>query len=163
MTLATHAVVGAAIANLMPTQPVLGFVAGFASHFILDSIPHWDYHLASSHNDEANPLNNDLVINRHFIGDLVKIACDGLLGLALVWLALSWHMLADRWFILYLGAIGGMLPDALQFAYMKIRREPLTSLQRFHMWIHTNVKLDQRPLIGIGSQIIIIIISLNLF
>src|SRR3954469_11169607 len=36
--LSTHAIVGGAIASLMPDQPALAFVAGIASHFVIDAV-----------------------------------------------------------------------------------------------------------------------------
>jgi hypothetical protein len=42
MILSTHA-----IASLFPSHPTLAVVAGFASHFAFDAIPHWDYPLRS--------------------------------------------------------------------------------------------------------------------
>jgi hypothetical protein len=47
MILSTHAVVGGAIASLVPSDPILAAAAGFASHFAIDAIPHWDYPLRS--------------------------------------------------------------------------------------------------------------------
>ena len=38
MILSTHAVVGGAIASLMPGHPVLAFGIGVASHFAIDAI-----------------------------------------------------------------------------------------------------------------------------
>ena len=43
LTLMTHAIVGAAIVGLVPAHPLLGLSLAFASHFILDALPHWDY------------------------------------------------------------------------------------------------------------------------
>jgi hypothetical protein len=36
------------------------------------------------------------------------------------------------------GARAGILPDALQFAYVHFPHQPLTSIQRFHEWISHN-------------------------
>src|SRR6516225_11831962 len=43
MILSTHAIVGGTIASLFPSHPALVVAAGFASHFAIDAIPHWDY------------------------------------------------------------------------------------------------------------------------
>jgi len=149
MTLATHAVAGAALASLMPAHPAAAFAAGFLSHFLLDAIPHWDYHLASSRKDEANPLNDDLVISRDFYFDLIKIIGDALLGLIVSW----W------WFGPYalIGAIGAQLPDLLQFAYFKLRGPILTPLQTFHQWIHTDYRIKKRPVLGISLQVLLVL------
>jgi hypothetical protein len=47
LTLTTHAIVGSAIASLIPTHPLLGICMAFASHFLLDALPHWDYPIRS--------------------------------------------------------------------------------------------------------------------
>ena len=76
MTLTTHAVVGAAIATSMPNHPVIGFTLAFASHFVLDAIPHWDYKLSSQKTDNVNSLNDYMIIDRNFFIDLLKIGID---------------------------------------------------------------------------------------
>jgi len=152
MTLTTHAVTGAALAALMPNHPVIGFVAGFASHFILDAIPHWDYRLSSFKQDRANRLNNDMLINADFLRDLVKIGTDFALGfiLSVLLFVIFWHF---SLLAILCGAFGGMLPDGLQFVYMKWRHEPFVTLQKFHIWIHSSdERLLGRPLLGICIQ-----------
>jgi hypothetical protein len=52
LTLTTHAIVGAAIASVIPAHPFFAIAAAFASHFLLDAIPHWDYPIRS---DSVNP------------------------------------------------------------------------------------------------------------
>ncbi len=42
MVAIAHALVGAAIANTVP-DPALGATLSLTSHFIMDSIPHWDF------------------------------------------------------------------------------------------------------------------------
>ena len=167
MILTTHAITGAAIASTMPNYPIAGFALGFCSHFLLDSIPHWDYKLASISEDKENPMNNDIKINRAFLLDFSKIASDGLIGLGLSLFIfayiLNYQGNSNLITATFAGAIGGMLPDALQFIYWKFRREPLVSLQRFHMYIHTRIKLNSRPVIGITSQIVIILCVIGLF
>ncbi len=155
MTLTTHAVVGAAIAAAMPNHPVLGIVLAFASHFALDAIPHWDYHLRSMAEDEANPLKNDMKFGWDFVIDLFKIGFDFLLGLVLGYLI-------GGWWLGLAGGLAGQLPDFLQFVYFKFRRPPITWLQRFHVWIHTSHKLKGKPLVGIASQLALIIAVLLL-
>ncbi len=154
MVLATHAMIGAAVANMFPTHPVLSFFAGFASHFLADAIPHWHYALASTTEDKKNKMNADMLINKHFPIDLFKISIDALLGIACAVLLLG----VSRPYIFsatLLGAAGGILPDGLQFCYWKWRHEPLTSLQRFHLWVHATRRLDDRPIFGPALQIIL--------
>lgn len=139
MTLTAHAITGAALASLVPDQPLVGFAVGFLSHFVLDAIPHWDYKLNSKKEDTNNHMNDDMVINKDFLKDILKIGFDGLLGLLLSLIVFNFYFKFSV-FIVLSGAIGAMMPDALQFVYMKWRHEPLTSLQKFHLWIHADKK-----------------------
>jgi hypothetical protein len=155
MVLTTHAVAGAAVASLMPNHPVLGFVAGFGSHFLLDAIPHSEYSLASVKLDPKDKMNNDMIINKKFFYDILKIAIDVILGITvclLVWRPTEPYIFSA---ILW-GAIGGITPDALQFVYWKLRCEPFTSIQHFHHWVHSKRDLDNDPTIGAFIQILLI-------
>lgn len=139
MTLTAHAITGAALASLVPDQPLVGFVIGFASHFVLDAIPHWDYKLNSKKEDSNNHMNDDMVINKDFLKDILKISFDGILGLLLSLIVFNFYFKFPTLVVLS-GVIGAMMPDALQFVYMKWRHEPLISLQKFHLWIHADKK-----------------------
>lgn len=140
MVLTPHAITGAALASLTPENPLAGFALGFLSHFVLDAIPHWDYDLSSMKKDENNPMNNDMAINKAFLLDISKIGFDAMLGILISYLIFCFYMKYSV-FVIMCGAVGGIMPDALQFVYMKWRHEPLISLQRFHLWIHAEKKL----------------------
>lgn len=157
MTLTTHAITGAAVASLTPNQPLLGFTAGFVSHFILDAIPHWDYPLGSIKKDKNNPINSDMVINKDFIKDVFKIGLDGITGFLFAFLIFVFYMKYSV-FVILCGVTGAMLPDALQFVQMKWRHEPLTSLRRFHLWIQSWADLNDKPIIGVLSQMLLMYI-----
>lgn len=155
MTLTTHAIAGATVATLMPTHPILGFTAGFASHFALDAIPHWGYSVKSIKNKGTDPLDNDMSINKDSLMDLLKICTDGILGLLISYIVLGIFYNQPP-FIIFLGAIASMIPDALQFVYWKWRHEPLISLQKFHIFMHAKTGLDHKPLFGILFQVAIV-------
>src|SRR5215813_1205126 len=105
MILSTHALVGAAIANMLPTHPAAGFAPGFASHFVLDAIPHADYPIRSASLDPkiGAPLRFDCAL----LQDAITIGADGLLGLVLAFLLFA--SAGNEWTIL-LGACGAVLP-----------------------------------------------------
>jgi hypothetical protein len=146
MILSTHAIVGGALAGLMPSHPILVAVAGFASHFAIDAIPHWDYPLRSiSAGRGAN--HRRLKIDGPMLRDLTLTGADACVGLGLaIWLFAT---LGTTW-VIALGALAGMLPDPLRFVNSIYPREPLKSLQRFHGWIHSKRKLAWR--MGVCSQ-----------
>jgi hypothetical protein len=147
MILSTHAIVGGAIASLFPSDPLLAVVAGFASHFVIDAIPHWDYPLRSISVGKGAD-NRRLKLNRSVMVDLICIGVDACAGLALaIWLFAT---PTSAW-VVALGAIAGMVPDPLQFVHSLHPREPLVSLQRFHRWMHSKRKLAWK--LGISSQV----------
>ena len=139
MTLTTHAVVGAAAASLFPEHPYLAFGAGFASHFAIDALPHWDYghYLRSMQWDPAQGMHTDMRLGKDFVRDLAVIAGDALLGFVLTFVA-AWILKVSPEIAL-VGAGAGIYPDLLQFVYYKIRKtrlEPmLHDLQTFHVWL----------------------------
>jgi hypothetical protein len=146
MILSTHAVVGGAIASLLSAHPVIAVVAGFASHFAIDAIPHWDYPLRSIRVGRGVD-NRSMIVSRGALVDLAKIGLDACVGLALaVWLFATPTTATVVW----LGACAGMLPDPLQFAHSIAPYEPLKSLQRFHGWMHSRRKLTWK--LGVISQ-----------
>jgi hypothetical protein len=152
MILSTHALVGAAIANLFPSHPGVAFVVGFASHFALDAIPHADYPIRSASLDPK--IGARLRFDRALLQDAVTIGADGMLGLVLAFLLFA--SAENQWAIL-LGAFGAMLPDALQFLYLRFPREPLKTLQRFHGWAHTCTDIKDRVVLAVGSQALLVL------
>jgi len=124
MILCTHAVVGAALASFVPSHPAAAFAIGFASHFVLDAIPHWDYSIKSR---SINPMiGAPIVFDSALLQDAVTIGFDGLVGIMVA--LFLFGSSANQWAIL-LGAIGAMLPDPLQFVHARLPREPLRTLQ----------------------------------
>jgi hypothetical protein len=161
MTLTTHAIVGATLATLTP-NPVLGFIVGFGSHYLLDAIPHWSYSVSSLEKDKMNSLNTSLIISKDSYVDFIKIGIDGVLGLLLSFILVG-TLHPHSFLIILFGAAGGMAPDALQFCYWKWKREPLTTFQRLHNWAHTNIRIDDKPVVGVLSQVLIIFLALIIF
>jgi hypothetical protein len=154
--LSTHAIVGAAIASVMPEHPALAFACGVASHFAIDAVPHWDYQLrAISIKPNTGAA---LKLNWYLFQDLGWIALDAGAGLAI---ALWLYATPAAAVSVLLGALGAMLPDPLQLAHRLYPREPLRTLQRFHVWIHSKRKLTWP--IGVSSQLSFIVLVVSIF
>jgi hypothetical protein len=146
MILSTHAIVGGAIASFMPGHPVLAFAIGVASHFAIDAIPHVDYPLRSISVRRSAP--SAFTLDWVLLQDFCLLALDACIGLAIVfWLYAS----PSATTAVLAGALGGMLPDPLQLLQKLYPREPLRSLQRFHVWIHTKRKLSWQ--LGVFAQL----------
>ena len=136
MTLTTHAIVGAAMASLVPQAPVLGFALGFASHFALDSIPHWSEGsvlLRSMTKHEHGTLGRDIHGGKDLAHDILVVLADSALGFAGAILILFYFFHVPLYIVL-LGAIAGQTPDGLQFIYMCFTKYVrwMDSLQRLH-------------------------------
>ena len=148
MILCTHAIVGGAVASLLPSHPLLVAIAGFASHFAIDAIPHWDYPLQAISVKRGADNRRHLIIDRPLLFDATLISLDACAGVTLaVWLFAKPTTLA----VIVIGAIAAMAPDPLRFAQKLYPREPLNSLQRFHRWMHAKQKLAWP--IGVSSQL----------
>lgn len=156
MTLATHAVVGAAAASFFPASPVLAAGAAVASHFLIDAIPHGHYGPRSLRKS-VDRLDDDMPFGKLFLIDLFLIGTDFAIGIALVFFA--FRDTSGGLMIPIIGALAGVLPDPLQFAYWKIRREPLTSLQQFHLWSHAKREMSHHRAYAIGVELALIAIS----
>ncbi len=159
MSLATHGAIGAIVASKFPGHPILAFCLAFASHFILDMFPHWDYPMRSVHRDESNLLNNSMPIgDKNFMTDIFKTGIDFSIGLGASLFLLSSFNDVEILKLTLIGVIGGVLPDFLQFIYMAIKKEPMISLQRFHHWIHTKNKMKNQPVLSVVSQAVLVLV-----
>ena len=160
MTLTTHAIVGAAMASLVPQAPVLGFALGFASHFAIDAIPHWAEGTVLLHSVEKetkDPLSRYIRGGRELLHDIAVVLTDSVIGFALALLIL-FYLFHVSLYIVLLGALAGQTPDGLQFIYMKLRPKLMDGLQRFHESIqeeHTNPVYLLRE-VGLIAAVIIL-------
>ncbi len=135
MTLTTHAIVGAAAASFFPTMPYAAFAAGFASHLLIDSLPHWDEGSAVLRSMRIDPQGRrDMKIGKSFVLDLLYLAAESFVGLAAGILFFSVWLQVPLAIVL-VGVVAGLLPDALHFVYFKTRSVLLRDFERFHAYI----------------------------
>ena len=145
MILSVHFLFGAAVGGAL-NNPVLGLPVAFASHYMLDSLPHREY-------DINNVTNIATVGWRKGIRDFEKIALDISLGfLLLVFLTPNNTLLP--WLLLF-GFIA-CVPDAISFLHFLIPRNILLkNKMRFHKLIHIHENKNDTPWkIGILFQIL---------
>lgn len=160
MILSTHAVVGTIIASTFTSNPYIAFGIGFASHFILDPIPHWDYKLHSFKKDPEGQLNHDMVLGKTFIVDLMRMGTDATIGLLVSFILGLYILKVSTITVILASVIGGILPDPLQFVYWKTRSKLLLPLQKFHKKIHGR-SLDIHPFRGASLQVLVVLIFLT--
>jgi hypothetical protein len=92
--------------------------------------------------------------DRALFQDAITIGFDGLFGI--IFALLLFASVGTRWVVL-LGALGALLPDAVQFLHARLPYEPLTTLQRLHRWAHSQREIKDRICWGIVSQGLIVI------
>lgn len=152
MTLTTHAIVGAAIASVMPEYPALALAAAFSSHFLVDAIPHGDYRIRSK---SINPnFGAPMRYDRDLALDVLFIGADAAAGIIL---SLLFFASLGHAYLVFFAACAAIFPDALQFMYARFPFEPLVSLQHFHQRIHTNLRMHGRPVLAVISQAIFVV------
>ena len=154
MTLSTHAIVGAGSAVLLRNYPVLGLVAAFLSHFLLDSIPHWHYKILSKSQDSSLSFGMKLNLGSNFIKDIFRGSIDFGLGL-IVSILISFFFLPDDLLLILAGVFFSVLPDFLQVVYYLLPNKSLFYFQKFHMKTHSTKRLDDQPVKGIFQEIAI--------
>lgn len=152
MLLTPHFLAGAAVASFIP-NPALGLAAAFASHFLLDAVPHWHYFLEADIKGSlgARDLRRLAVI-------LTVIVFDLMAGAFLLWL------LRPRSWLLLTAGLLAVFPDSLTFfAWLFPKNTLLAASRAFHVAIHASPQNAPPLPLGIPLQLAIILISSSIF
>lgn len=124
MTLTTHATLGAVIGHAVGT-PVLAFIFGLISHFIVDMIPHGDTGLSD----------NFRVHKRKRKRAVAYVVVDAIIALFFVLLLANTRdiesMRTFSW-----GIAGGVLPDLIVGLYEVTKTPLLKWFNTFHFFFH---------------------------
>ena len=152
MVLTPHALAGTAAAMIFRHHPVLAFFAAFASHFVVDAIPHWHYPLRSLGREHKDPMDDRIAFGRRFLRDVFVVGFDAVIGVA-VSLGAAYLLFPQHLGVAALGVFGGIIPDFLQFVSYVFPNSPLRYLQNFHARIHAKKRLDKTPISGIAYQL----------
>ena len=150
MIAAPHMIVGAILGDLIQNYP-LAFLAGFASHFVFDAIPHLETSTFLSLKERQDG-NRKLTKKEYLI-----IISEFSLGLFIVyWFFLTKSKnLAILW-----GAFGAILPDLIDnvpfWKYSVRKIQPFKWFHQFHDWIHYNKLNSKNWIFGLPIYIIII-------
>ncbi|OGY25256.1 MAG: hypothetical protein A2864_01265 [Candidatus Woykebacteria bacterium RIFCSPHIGHO2_01_FULL_39_12] len=125
-----HLLTGAAIVKLIP-EPTIALPVAFASHFVLDAIPHWD-------GSPRPPYSNTIKIN---------IAIDYIFGLLAV-IILSTGDARFLWIVA--GAITATVPDFIMGFYRNWQT-PFHSHRWFHHFnlFHLNIQKNLPAFLGL--------------
>ena len=133
MILTPHAIVGAALANMFPNDPALGFGLAFASHYALDMIPHIDYDINNFLHKESKTVKS-IFQNAGAALHFLFIACDFICA---IFLCILFFIRDEKSILITLiGLAGGLLPDFFQFLFYKYKNQPWIFTQEIHDRLH---------------------------
>ena len=166
MVFTTHAITGAAI-GLATGNPILAFVFGFLSHFILDSIPHFDQGsfymdkdkgpawLGAKYEESKEKFKTG---KRDWIILFFDFAVAGAIGLCLLF-----YVPMNCWLLLILGGLGGILPDVFdgspwRYKFRKLKFGKI--FHKFHNFFHWPLSMKY---FYFGFLIQVVIVAIGLF
>lgn len=135
MTATNHALTGSLI-GLMVGSPWLAIPLAFASHFVLDAIPHFGVH--------ETKLNSRLFA--------IYLVLDALLVLAL--LACLAALEPVSWVAAFCGAIAATSPDVMWIPdYIRAHKGEARAQHRHIVLFHKNIQWFEQP-IGVVVEIV---------
>lgn len=161
MVFTTHAITGAGI-GILSGNPILAFIFGIISHFILDALPHFDqggFYMKEDKGPAWLGANYDAGSKQklHCARDIIMLAIDviiaGILGIYLL------IQLPSMWLFIILGGFGGIfidLMDANPFVKDFFRKTGIGKiLHSLHHFFHWPLSVKYWH-IGILTQIAVI-------
>ena len=167
MLFSTHATVGAAL-GVATGNPILGFLAGAASHHVLDAIPHFDQ--GTFYIIKPGPSYLGRIREPYETSGFDGNTCDWMMlfidwGVALVIFGVIFYIIPpEKWPSVIIGALGGILPDVIDSSPLWSRelREKIkvvASYHSFHLFFHWTVE-KRNIFLGSATQITAIALSL---
>ncbi|MCR4312507.1 MAG: hypothetical protein NUV56_04465 [Candidatus Uhrbacteria bacterium] len=152
MTLTTHAAIGAFIGSFV-SDPVIGFMAGATSHFLVDMIPHGDNQLADLFR----------VYKRRKLA-VTYVMIDAII--AILFLLVMFSARSGDMNTAFSAAIAGsILPDLLVGLSDATQWKPLKRFSKFHFYFHdffSRKHGDVKLKYALVGQVGFIIVLLNL-
>ena len=168
MLLSVHLFAGAAIGNavqVLPGAPVIAFVLGVASHYMLDSLPHWE----KLSGEKFPTLDTETPVEKWPKENLKSAIADVIVTAMFLWYALWRHSSVLHFYSspIFWGAFGAVLPDLLTntpFWNKIIVKWPVFKEERYvHEYFHITHE-SQRHMpkyLGLITQILVFLVSLT--
>lgn len=143
-----HVVVGAAIATKIG-NPLLAIPLSFASHFILEKVPHWNPHLNTETEKYGKPTTQSTII---VIADATTALITGSY--------LASRVLPDTFFALtiLLSCFASVLPDVVEAPHFFLGKR-IELIKKWIKW-QKSIQVDTSPIPGIATQLITIAAAL---
>jgi len=169
MLTVSHVLAGAAIGAAVPDGPLdngFAFGLGVASHYLLDTVPHWENWFGK----EIHGLPSGTPLTKMPPISIASGAFDLVAALTLFLFVFIYRQepLPVWESAVFWGAVGAFLPDLLDnvpFISQLVRRLKFMDWERrFHDWIHIPDEAKRRVpyLTGLITQLIVVSLSLYL-
>jgi hypothetical protein len=140
-----HALVGAAIATKIP-NPVVSLPLAFASHFVLDMVPHWNPHLNTELKKYGKVTKYSTII----------VIADVTLSLVLgTFIATNFSTDSTHMVSIFLGAFAGVLPDVVEGPYFFFNWK--NKLVQTWLAFQKSLQVDATVLPGLATQLATIV------
>lgn len=143
-----HALTGALVAVAVD-QPIVSLPAAFLSHFVIDSLPHWNYQIPGRKKLRPIVIGVDMILST--------------IGIALIAVFVD----ADFW-LFFLGGLLGILPDTMWLPYIltgkptpKNKNNLLHVIRRFHFKIQWSESY-KGAVVELAWLVMLIFFTLNL-
>lgn len=152
MTITTHTAVGAIIGYSVG-NPLLGFMIGMMSHFLLDMIPHGD-----------SKISDKLRIHKKKKGPIAYGTIDSILAIFLI-LTLVGNPNYDHGTAFTAGIVGSILPDLLVGLFEITKSRYLKWFYKLHFFFHDYFVANHKDIklhYSIMTQAAFVVIFLNL-
>lgn len=140
MLITPHAIAGAAIGALV-ASPLLVIPIAIGSHFVLDSVPHWQETLAPYTPNKKT---------------YIRIPIDVLLATVLVWLTVRWQ--PSHTAPILLGAVFANVPD-LDVITVLIPKLRQGLLEKYWDW-HCKIQRETASMWGVATQLVVVAVGL---
>ncbi len=141
-----HVAVAAAIATKIP-NPFISIPLSFASHFILDMIPHWNPHINREIKKFGKPTKKSVQI----------ITVDSVFALVFGVFVASRATTNMQFFNIMACSFVGVIPDVVEAPYYFLGKKD-EIIEKWIKW-QKSIQADAEPIIGLATQAIIFLAS----
>lgn len=155
MLIATHAAVGALVAQHSPTA-FWAFVVGFISHLLIDMIPHGDAHLYEQYQRKES--------KKQVRDALLKVSYDAIAAVMIIAWVFAYAPITSAKITAW-GIIGSILPDLLVGIYEFYKHPFLRWFHTLHFTFHNyfiNRKRDISFKNGMLMQAVVLVVLIRI-
>lgn len=156
MILTSHALIGAAIANTFPTEPLLGLTLSFVSHYMVDILPHTNYA-----NDNLKKKFKNIFQEIESYKELFFAIIDVVMAVLLVYIIFVRDR--DTLILSIAGAFVGVLPDILNFIFQKYSVRYLHIFDKAHNTLHYSKDYNHGYIHGVVTQFIAVLVFVAIY